>query len=66
MSPEDFHSSLMESREKSQRWGWYSTLFEIADSGVFNRLGLSPIQSAITANALEALMYLARARDFGQ
>lgn len=66
MSPEEFYSALEDGRQKSQRWGWYATLFEVADSGVFNVPGYSPLQSAIRANALEALMYLARTRDFNQ
>lgn len=52
--------------KKWKRWGWYSIVHQIAEGGVFNKDGLTPIDSAYEANFLEAITWLAESTDFGR
>lgn len=39
-------------------FGWYLTLKQLADSGIFTRDGMTALKSAEKANLWEAFMYL--------
>lgn len=42
----------------TKEFGWYLTLKDIAESGMFNRAGLTPIESAEVAPLYDAFHYL--------
>ena len=43
----------------SERFGWYMTIKAVAESGIFNLPGYTPLHSAERANLYEAFHYLA-------
>lgn len=43
----------------NSKFGWYLTLKAIAESGIFNRPDMTPLQSAEQADLYEAFTYLA-------
>ena len=43
----------------NEQFGWYLTLKTIAESGIFNRPDMTPLQSAEQADLYEAFTYLA-------
>ena len=43
----------------TEGFGWYLTLKQIAEAGIFNRPDLTPLESAEQANLYEAFTYLA-------
>jgi len=63
---EDYARRKKEFEAKWKRWGWYSIVHHIAEGGVFNQEGLTPIESAYRANFLEALTWLAETTDLGR
>jgi hypothetical protein len=42
----------------SKQFGFYGTLLKLAESGLFNRNGLTPLESAEAAPVRAALAYL--------
>ena len=42
----------------TERFGWYLTIKQLAESGIFNRPDLTPLHSAEQANLWEAFTYL--------
>jgi hypothetical protein len=43
----------------TKSFGWYLTIKQLAESGIFNRPDLNPMESAEQANLYEAFTYLA-------
>jgi len=43
----------------NKQFGWYLTLKQIAESGIFNRPDMTPIKSAELAPLYDAFTYLA-------
>jgi len=43
----------------SDKYGWYLTIRKVAESGLFNIAGLTPIESAEKAKLYEVFQYLA-------
>lgn len=46
----------------TEDFGWYLSLKELAESGIFTRDGMSAMESAERADLYEALQYLAASR----
>ena len=42
----------------TESYGWYLTIKQLAESGIFNRPDMNPLQSAENANLYEAFTYL--------
>lgn len=42
----------------TDQFGWYLTLKTLAEAGIFNRHGLTPLESAEQAPLYDALQYL--------
>jgi hypothetical protein len=43
----------------NDKYGWYLTIKKIAECGLFNLAGLTPLQSSERANLYEVFQYLA-------
>ena len=39
-------------------FGWYISIKEVAEKGVFNRVGLTPLESTQQSNLYEFMLYL--------
>ena len=50
--------------ERWATWGWYSVLFDLAESGIFNVPGCNSIASAMNANFYEAFIWLGKKSDY--
>jgi hypothetical protein len=46
-------------KKKFDVFGWGNTLRQVAESGMFNKNGYTPLESAKMANFHEAISYLA-------
>ena len=46
-------------RQLNDKYGWYLTIRKIAECGLFNLAGLTPLQSSERANLYEVFQYLA-------
>lgn len=44
------------------RWGWYLQIKEVAEAGVFNQAGMTPIEAAGRANLYDFMNYIAAKR----
>jgi hypothetical protein len=42
----------------TKNYGWYLTIKQLAEAGIFNRPDMNPMQSAENANLYEAFTYL--------
>lgn len=49
-------------RSLNDQFGWYLSLKQLADSGIFTKDGMSAMQSAERANLYEGMQYLAAAK----
>lgn len=50
----------------TEKFGWYLTIKQLAESGIFNRSDLTPLQSSEQANLWEAYTYLSSVAEENQ
>jgi hypothetical protein len=51
--------SQLASERLNEKYGWYLTIKKVAESGLFNLTGYTPLQSAEKAKLYEVFQYLA-------
>ena len=64
-TPEEAKIAI-KSHAKWERWGWYTILQEISEGGAFKKDGLTPIESAMSANFWQCLFWLAHKADMSR
>ena len=51
--------SQLASEKLNERYGWYLTIKKVAESGLFNLTGFTPMESAEKAKLYQVFQYLA-------